>query len=166
MRRACLLALISYLSLLQVPAATAAFPERPIRLIVATPAGGSLDVVARILAERLRASLGQAVVVENRSGGAGNVGAQSVAAADPDGYTILMSTSVIAINPWITQAGFDPLKDLSPITRVALSPYVLVVRPTLPVKSLDEFIAFAKAQPGKLTCSTYGVRRRTSRWNS
>jgi tripartite-type tricarboxylate transporter receptor subunit TctC len=157
MRRACLLALISYLSLLQVPAATAAFPERPIRLIVATPAGGSLDVVARILAERLRVSLGQAVVVENRSGGAGNVGAQSVAAADPDGYTILMSTSVIAINPWITQAGFDPLKDLSPITRVALSPYVLVVRPTLPVKSLDEFIAFAKAQPGKLTCSTYGV---------
>jgi tripartite-type tricarboxylate transporter receptor subunit TctC len=157
MQRACLLALIACLSLLQLPAAMAAYPERPIRLIVATPAGGSLDVVARILAERLRVNLGQSVVVENRSGGAGNVGAQSVAIADPDGYTLLMSTSVIAINPWMTQAGFDPLKDLVAVTRVALSPYVLIVRPTLPVKSLDEFIAFAKSQPGKLTCSTYGV---------
>lgn len=157
MRRAFLLALVLVLGLAQTPAATAAFPERPIRLIVATPAGGSLDVVARILAERLRVKLGQPVVVENRPGGAGNVAAQSIAAADPDGYTLLMSTSVIAINPWLSQAGFDPVKDLVAITRVALSPYVLIVRPSLPVKSLDEFIAFAKAQPGKLTCSTYGV---------
>jgi tripartite-type tricarboxylate transporter receptor subunit TctC len=157
MKRAFLLVVVSFLGLLDAGAAIAGYPERPIRLIVATPAGGSLDVVARILAEKLRVSLGQSVVVENRSGGSGNVGAQSVVTADPDGYTILMSTSVIAINPWMTQAGFDPLKDLTPVTRVALSPYVLVVRPTLPVKSLDEFIAYAKSQPGKLTCSTYGV---------
>jgi tripartite-type tricarboxylate transporter receptor subunit TctC len=114
-------------------------------------------VVARILAEKLRVNTGQSVVVENRAGGAGNIAAQSVTAAAADGYTALMTTSAITINPWMTPTGFDPVKDLQAITRVALSPYVLIVRSSLPVNSLDDFVALAKSQPGKLTCSTYGV---------
>ena len=157
MSRALLLAVISLVTFSQMQHARAGFPERSIRLIVAFNAGGSIDVVARILAERLRVSFGQPVVVENRAGAAGNIGAQSVASAAPDGYTILMTTSAIAINPWMTPTTLNPAKDLVAVTRVAVSPYVLVVRPTLPVKSLEELIALAKAEPGKLTCSTYGV---------
>ena len=152
-----LAALIALLAWLPLQAARAEFPDRPIRLIVATPPGGSLDVVARILAEKLRVSVGQPIVVENRAGAAGNIAAQSVASAAPDGYTVLMTTSAIAISPWMSPTSFDAPKDLMAVTRIALSPYVLVVRPTLPVKSLDEFVALAKAEPGKLTCSTYGV---------
>jgi len=148
---------MSLLGALPMQTANAAFPERPIRLIVAFAPGGSIDVVARILAERLRVSLGQPIVVENRAGAAGNIGAQSVASAAPDGYTILMTTSAITINPWMSPTSLDPAKDLIAVTRIALSPYVLVVRPTLPVTTLEEFVALAKAEPGKLTCSTYGV---------
>lgn len=155
--RALALAVISLLGLSPVQTATAAFPERPIRLIVAFGPGGSIDVVARILAEKMRASLGQPIVVENRPGAAGNIGAQSVASSAPDGYTVLMTTSAIAISPWMSPTSLDPAKDLVAVTRIALSPYVLVVRPSLPVKSLEEFVALAKAEPGKLTCSTYGV---------
>jgi tripartite-type tricarboxylate transporter receptor subunit TctC len=157
MRRVLVLAVISLLGMLPMQIANAAFPERPIRLIVAFAPGGSIDVVARILAERLRVSLGQPIVVENRAGAAGNIGAQSVASAAPDGYTVLMTTSAIAINPWMSPTSLDPARDLIAVTRIALSPYVLVVRPTLPVNTLEEFVALAKAEPGKLTCSTYGV---------
>ena len=157
MVRTLVVVLISLLGILPVQNGNAAFPERSIRLIVAFPPGGSIDVVARILAEKLRVSMGQPIVVENRAGAAGNIGAQSVASAAPDGYTVLMTTSAIAINPWMSPTSLDPTRDLLAVTRVALSPYVLVVRPTLPVKSLEEFVALAKAEPGKLTCSTYGV---------
>ncbi|MDI1266525.1 MAG: tripartite tricarboxylate transporter substrate binding protein [bacterium] len=157
MVRALVLAIVSLLAILPVQNGYAAFPERSIRLVVAFPPGGSIDVVARILAEKLRAGLGQTIVVENRAGAAGNIGAQSVASAAPDGYTVLMTTSAIAISPWMSPTSLDPGKDLVAVTRIALSPYVLVVRPSLPVKTLDEFIALAKAEPGKLTCSTYGV---------
>jgi tripartite-type tricarboxylate transporter receptor subunit TctC len=157
MRRALVVAAISLLAMLPMQIANAGFPERSIRLIVAFPPGGSIDVVARILAEKLRVSFGQPIVVENRAGAAGNIGAQSVASAAPDGYTVLMTTSAIAINPWMSPTSLDPAKDLIAVTRIALSPYVLVVRPTLPVNTLEEFVALAKAEPGKLTCSTYGV---------
>jgi tripartite-type tricarboxylate transporter receptor subunit TctC len=157
MRRVFVAALIALLGVLPTQTAKAAFPERPIRLIVAFAPGGSIDVVARLLAERLRASLGQPIVVENRAGAAGNIGAQSVASAAPDGYTILMTTSAITISPWMSPTSLDPAKDLIAVTRIALSPYVLVVRPSLPVNTLEEFVALAKAEPGKLTCSTYGV---------
>jgi len=157
MRRVLVLALISLLGALPAQIANASFPERSIRLIVAFPPGGSIDVVARILAERLRASFGQPIVVENRAGAAGNIAAQSVASAAPDGYTVLMTTSAITINPWISPTSLDPAKDLIAVSRIALSPYVLVVRSSLPVNTLEEFVALAKAEPGKLTCSTYGV---------
>ncbi|MCP4620892.1 MAG: tripartite tricarboxylate transporter substrate binding protein [Bradyrhizobium sp.] len=157
MRRWLVLAVISFAVAATAQMAVAAYPDRPIRMIVAFPPGGSIDVVARILAERLRLVAGQPIVVENRAGAAGNIAAQSVAAAAPDGYTALMTTSAIAINPWMSSGSLDPVKDLSAVTRVAISPYVLVVRPTLPVKSLEDFVALAKSQPGKLTCSTYGL---------
>jgi len=157
MHRRLVLAAIALVVALSAQAAIAAYPERPIRLIVAFPPGGSIDVVARILAERLRINVGQPIVVENRPGASGNIAAQSVAAAAPDGYTALMTTSAITINPWMSSTKLDPVKDLSTVTRVAISPYVLVVRASLPVKSLEDFVALAKSQPGKLTCSTYGV---------
>ena len=157
MRRYLCIVALSLFCLVQIGPARAAYPDRSIRLVVAFPAGGSIDVVARILAERLRGSIGQPIVVENRSGAAGNTAAQSVASAAPDGYTVLMTTSALVINPWLSPSPLDPMKDLKTVTRVALSPYVLIVRPTLPVHTLDEFVAYAKAEPGKLTCSTYGV---------
>jgi tripartite-type tricarboxylate transporter receptor subunit TctC len=157
MHRRLVLAVISFVVALSAQAAIAAYPERPIRLIVAFPPGGSIDVVARILAERLRTNVGQPIVVENRPGASGNIAAQSVAAAAPNGYTALMTTSAITINPWMSSTNLDPVRDLSTVTRVAISPYALVVRASLPVKSLEDFIALAKSQPGKLTCSTYGV---------
>jgi tripartite-type tricarboxylate transporter receptor subunit TctC len=157
MVRALVVVMMSFFGLLPIEAAQAGFPERPIRVIVAFPPGGSIDVVARILAEKLRVSIGQPIVVENRAGAAGNIAAQSVASSAPDGYTVLMTTSAIAISPWMSPTSLDAARDLIAVTRIALSPYVLVVRPSLPAKSLDEFVALAKAEPGKLTCSTYGV---------
>jgi tripartite-type tricarboxylate transporter receptor subunit TctC len=157
MKRALLLATAALTVCLSLSATFATYPDKAIRLVVAFPPGGSLDVVARILAEKLRVNIGQSVVVENRAGGAGNIAAQSVTAAAADGYTALMTTSAITINPWMTPTGFDPVKDLQAVTRVALSPYVLIVRSNLPVNSLDDFVTLAKSQPGKLTCSTYGV---------
>lgn len=133
------------------------FPDKPVRLVVALPAGGSVDVVARILAERLRDSLGQPVVVENRPGASGNIAAQMVATSDPDGYTVLFTTSVITSSPWMSPSNFDPPKDLVAVTRVALSPYVLIVRSESSIATLDDFVSRAKADPGKFSCSTYGV---------
>ncbi|MDB5619903.1 tripartite tricarboxylate transporter substrate binding protein [Tardiphaga sp.] len=157
MRRYLCAAVLSLSCLVVTGAARAAYPERPIRWVVATPPGGSLDVVARILAEKLRTSLQQTIVVENRAGAAGSIAAQSVASSAPDGYTVLMTTTAMVINAWMSPTSLDPIKDLQAVTRVALSPYVLVVGPSLPVTNLDEFIAYAKKEPGKLTCSTYGV---------
>jgi tripartite-type tricarboxylate transporter receptor subunit TctC len=157
MRKHLLAITMSLLSFTIADTSRAAYPERPIRFVVAFPPGGSIDVVARILAEKLRVSMGQAIVVENRPGAAGNISAQSVASAAPDGYTILMTTSALIINPWMSPTPLDPIKDLKAVTRVANSPYVLVVRPGLNINSLDDFIAYAKKEPGKLTCSTYGV---------
>lgn len=156
-RRYCAPVAVSLLCLAVFGPAGAAYPERPIRWVVATPPGGSLDVVSRILAEKLRANLQQPVVVENRPGAAGNIAAQSVASSPPDGYTILMTTTALVINAWMSPSNFEPMKELKAVTRVALSPYVLVVRPALPVSNLDEFIAYAKKDSADLTCSTYGV---------
>ncbi|WP_211909598.1 Bug family tripartite tricarboxylate transporter substrate binding protein [Tardiphaga alba] len=148
---------ICFVSLLLPGMAWANYPERPIKLIVGFPPGGSIDVVARILAEKLRPVFNQPIVVENRPGASGTIAAQSTASAEADGHTILMTTSALIINPWISPSPFDPMKDLKAVTRVAMSPYVLVVSPKLPIHSFDEYVAYAKQNPGKLTCSTYGV---------
>lgn len=157
MHRLLILVTLTIVGLTTAQDARASFPDRFVKLMVAFPAGGSLDIVARILAERMKAGLGQPVVVENKIGASGNIAAQSVVSADADGYTVLMSTSVLAINPWLAPTRFDPVKDLVAVTRPASAAYVLVVRASFPAKTLAEFVALAKAQPGKLTCSTYGV---------
>lgn len=154
----CRVVVVLLLSIILSPAkAQAEFPDKPVRLVVALPAGGSVDVVARILADRLRESLAQPVVVENKPGASGNIGAQMVATSEPNGYTVLFTTSVIASSPWMSPSNFDPPNDLVAVTRVALSPYVLIVRSESPIVTLDDFVSRAKADPGKFSCSTYGV---------
>ena len=140
-------------------ASAQAFPDRPIRLVVATPAGGPPDILARLLSDRMAAALGQAVVVENRPGGAGGtISAKSVAADEPDGHTLFMgSTSTLLIAPLINKnAGYNA-GTFAPVARVADSTEVLAVHPSVAVNSVAELVALAKSQPGKLNYGSAGV---------
>jgi tripartite-type tricarboxylate transporter receptor subunit TctC len=141
------------------PAAAQNYPNRPIRLIVPYPAGGPTDVVARIVANGLSAKLRQSVVVENRPGGAaGTVGGRIVVSADPDGYTLLVSqVGSLTIAPSLYKLDYDTLRDLAPIAIVAVSPEILTVNPAVPANSLAEFVAYAKANPGKLNFGSPGT---------
>ena len=133
------------------------FPARPIRVVVPFPPGGGADVTMRIMADPLRAQLGQPLVIENRGGASTIIGTDLVAKAKPDGYTILIATTTFAINPSLhATLPYDPVKDLAPITLAALTPYVLVVHPSLPVRSVKDLIALAKAKPGQLTYASVG----------
>jgi tripartite-type tricarboxylate transporter receptor subunit TctC len=137
--------------------AGAAFPDRPIRFVVSFPPGGAADGVARVLAEGLSARLGVPVVVENQGGAAGMIAASTVARAAPDGYTMLVSaTAVFAMVPNLRRLDFDPLRDLLPVARIGESLRALAVSPKLPVKTLAEFVAYAKANPGKLNYGSSG----------
>ena len=142
-----------------LPAAQAqGFPARPIKLVVPFPAGGSTDMVARLLAERMGPLLGQPVLVDNRGGGGGTLGAEAVAKAAPDGHTLLMATvSTHGASPAVyKKLPYDPVKDFQPITNVMSVPSVLVVHPKVPARTLKEFMALAKASPGKLTFASPG----------
>lgn len=133
------------------------YPARPIRLVVPFAVGGTSDIVARILAPKLWEALGQPVVVDNRPGAGSNIGAEIVAKATPDGYTLLMGTPALASNPALYgKLNYDPVRDLSPITLVTEIPIILVVHPALPAKSVKEVIALAKSQPGKLNFGSSG----------
>jgi tripartite-type tricarboxylate transporter receptor subunit TctC len=140
----------------QTPAAN--WPERPIRLIVPFPAGSSTDTVARILGQKLGTRLGQQVVVENRVGASGNVGADAVAKAAPDGYTMGIATaSTHTVAPSLSpNLPYDPIKDFQPVGLIGAAPYVLVVYPGLPAKNLKELIALAKAKPATLNYGSAG----------
>ena len=141
-------------------AATAAdYPARAITLIVPFPPGGGVDAMARILAEKLSAALRQQVVVENRGGGGGNIGTRAVARAEPDGYTLMLGhTGTISINPALyANAGYDPRRDFAPIGLVAAMPVALLAHPSFPAKSIAEFIALARQDPGKLNLGTSAV---------
>ena len=135
-----------------------AYPNRPIRFIVPLPAGGGADIVARIISERLTKSLGQQVLVDNRPGGGTVIGADLAAKAPPDGYTLLLGTATThAINAsLVRKLPYDPIKDFSPITLVAVLPQIIVSHPSLPVASLKEFIALARKRPGEIFFASTG----------
>ncbi|MDQ6629185.1 MAG: tripartite tricarboxylate transporter substrate binding protein [Pseudomonadota bacterium] len=141
------------------PVEAQAWPSKPIHLIVAYPAGGGLDLVARTVAQRLSEGLGQQVVVENRSGASGSIGADYVARAAADGYTLLMaSPAEVVVGPAAGQkVPYNPESDLLPVALAGETPLVIVVNPAVPAKNLAEFIAYAKASPGKLSYGTPGT---------
>ena len=140
-------------------AQTAGYPNRPIRMIAPSSAGGPVDVIARALSVSLGDMLGQQIVVDNRAGAAGLIGAEIVAKSAPDGYTLLMGFSgPLAIVPHLVKSvPYDTNRDFTPITLAASAPYVLLVHPSLPVKSVKELIDFAKSQPGKLNFASGGT---------
>jgi tripartite-type tricarboxylate transporter receptor subunit TctC len=155
-RRDALLAAASWLAAGSARAET--YPTRPVELIVPFAAGGGSDLLARLLAEGLARRLGQPFVVINRPGANTNIGMLSVARARPEGHTLLIASVGLAANPSLyTKLNFDPLADLAPITLLANSPTLLVVPPALPVASLAEFTAYAKAHPGALNYGSYGA---------
>jgi tripartite-type tricarboxylate transporter receptor subunit TctC len=135
-----------------------AWPAHPVKVIVGYPPGGSTDIAGRLFAERIGRKLGQQFVVENRAGASGTVGAQSVVRAEPDGYTRLLAASPeVSIAPITMKAlPYDPVRDLQPVTLVGQIPFFLVVNPSVPARTLAEFIAYAKANPGKLNYSSFG----------
>ena len=138
--------------------AQAEYPERIVRVVVPVAAGGGVDVMARLLSQKLSERLGQQFVVENRPGAAGVIGSKAVIGAAPDGYTLLYTPSSLSLSVAVNKTPpYNVAKDFTPIINVAISPYALVVHPSLPAKTLAEFIAYAKANPKKLSYSSAGV---------
>jgi len=134
------------------------YPTRPIRVIVAYPPGGSTDIIARMIAQKLTERFGQTVLVDNRGGAAGMIGAEIVARAAPDGHTIMLADSPFVVNPSIfAKVPYDPIRDFTPITLVGASAMMLVVTASLPAQNLAELLKLAKAQPGKLTIGSAGI---------
>jgi len=157
MRSAGLLA--AALAIFVTAAHAQSYPAKPVRMIVPYAAGGPLDDAARIVGQRLTEIWGQAVVVDNRGGAGGSIGADVVAKSAPDGYTLLLGNAgPMTINPSLQKAlPYDPQRDLAPITLVSASPMVLVVHPSLPVKSVPDLVRFAKTRPGKLNYASAGI---------
>src|SRR3984885_676047 len=135
------------------------YPDRPVKVIVPTPPGGPVDVIARIAANSLQTTLGKAFVVENRAGAGNTIGSKDAAEASPDGYTLLYSSaSGLVIAPLLhPDAGYDPIKSFDPIALVGESSNILVVNPSVPAKTVQELVAYAKANPGKVNFSSGGI---------
>lgn len=152
-------ALLFALSGSAVPVAAQSFPAKPVRIVVPYPPGGPLDEVARALALKLSPVWGQQVLVDNRSGAGGSIGADVAAKSPPDGYTMVLANSgPITINVSLRRdLPYDPQKDLAPVTQIISGPMVLVVHPSLPVKSVKDLIALARAHPGKLNYASAGI---------
>ena len=156
--RLTLFALLSFLFAATAANGASDYPNKPIRFVVPFPPGSTLDTVGRIMGQKLAERLGQPVVIDNRPGAGGNVGYEFVAKAKPDGYTIVINSAGLAISPSLyKKLNFDPIKDLAPISLVAQIPIMVLVRPSLPVKSLKELVDYAKTNPGKLSFGTGGV---------
>lgn len=154
--------MLAVAALLSAPriAAAQAFPSRPLRIVVPFPPGGAVDITGRLLAERLQPLLGQNVVVDNRGGAGGNIGADAVAKAEPDGHTILLGTvTILAANKFLYRRSmpFDPIRDLAPVTRVSTGTVLLVVNAQRPWRSFAELLAAAKAAPGRITMGSSGT---------
>ncbi len=149
------LAALAAPAVLRTETAFAAYPDRPIRIVVANTPGGPSDIMARFMAAAMQEPIGGSVVVENKGGGGGNIGMGYVARADADGYTVLLSTSAFAVNPGLYNTPvYDPLKDFVAVCELAVSPHVFAVKPDLGVATMKEFVALAKANPEKFNVST------------
>jgi tripartite-type tricarboxylate transporter receptor subunit TctC len=133
------------------------YPQRPVRIIVNVTAGGGVDALARIAAQHYNQVWGQPFVVDNRTGGGGSIGVETVAKAAPDGYTLLVTSSSVVTNAAIRPQGYDPVRDLQPITRLTSNPYIIVVTPSLPVATMKELVALAKTKPGGLSFASAGT---------
>ena len=151
--------LICTAACMPLPLAAQTFPTKPIRFLVGFAPGGSTDIVARLLAQKMTDSMGQQVVVENRPGAGSNIAAEALAKAPPDGYTILAcTTGLFAIQPFLyKKLPYDPEKDLLPVTQTGSLPYIIVVHPSLPVKGVRDFVALAKRRPGELNYASSGI---------
>jgi tripartite-type tricarboxylate transporter receptor subunit TctC len=142
-------------AILRVGSALAAYPDRPVKIVVANTPGGPSDIMARFMAAAMQEAMGGSVIVENKGGGGGNIGMGSVARADADGYTILLSTSAYSVNPGLYEnPPYDPFKDFVAICELAVSPHVFAVKPDLGVNTMKEFVALAKKDPDKFNVST------------
>jgi tripartite-type tricarboxylate transporter receptor subunit TctC len=152
------ISLIAWLSLAGAPRAQD-YPTRPIRMVIAFPAGGPTDFVGRVIAEKLKTLLGQSIVVDNRPGANGAIGADYVAKSEPDGYTLFLTTvGAVAITPSLrSNLGYDSLRDFAPITRVVQNTTILVVKPDMPVNSAKELAALAKAKPETISIASTGI---------
>jgi tripartite-type tricarboxylate transporter receptor subunit TctC len=138
-------------------AAQSDYPNRPIRLIIPFPPGGSNDVVGRVIAQHLGDELGKQVIVDNRGGAGGVIGTEQASHAPPDGYTLLVISLAHAVNPWLYKLPYDPIKAFTPIGIMAKGPNILTVNPNVPIHSVKELIAVAKAKPGDLQYASAGV---------
>ena len=139
-------------------AAAQAFPDRPVRIVVPLPPGGSPDTIARVLSQNLQGLWSQPVIVENRTGGSQNIGADAVAKSSPDGYTWFLSPdNVFTVNPHLGKQSFDPFTDLAPVTLLARIQFLLVVNPDVPAKSVPELVAYARANPNALNFGSSGT---------
>jgi tripartite-type tricarboxylate transporter receptor subunit TctC len=135
-----------------------AYPVKPIRMIVPFPAGASSDVVGRLLAQKMAEQIGEQVIADNRAGVGGNLGIAVAAKSPPDGYTIVIVTSSIAVSPWLyANPGYDAIKDLAPVARLTSIPNVLLVHPSVPAKTLRQFVNLARTRPGKLNYGSGGA---------
>jgi tripartite-type tricarboxylate transporter receptor subunit TctC len=150
---------VASLSVLPRIAAADAYPSRPLRWIVPFPAGGSTDLIARLMGEWLAARLGQPVIIENKPGGGTNIAVQAAVNAPADGYTLLFAVATNVINPSLYKSlPFDFQRDITPVAGLAELPLVLDVNPDVPAKTVAEFIAYAKSNPGKINFASFGVR--------
>ena len=162
MRLTCLAvaAVVSFIAVLgsRHPASAQSYPDRSVRVVIAFAAGGTIDTLGRIVAQKLGEAWGQSVLVENRPGAGGNIGAQAAAQSAPDGYTLHLGAQTLAVNVTLAPiAGFDPVKDLVPIMWVATAQDVLMVPPNSPFRSVKDLIDYAKAHPGELNYASLGI---------
>ena len=154
---AALLALLAGSSAAQPAPATAAYPARLIRLVVPFSAGSGVDVLARVIADKLAERLKQPVIVDNKTGAAGVIGFEYAAKSPPDGYTLLVSVNTLVINPALRKVSYDPVKDFAPVMQLASGGFVLAVHPSVKANTVSELVALTRANPGKLNYSSAGV---------
>lgn len=149
--------LVTACALFGVAVAQAAFPDRAITIVVPFAAGSAADANVRVIADKLKGTLGVPVVIDNKPGANGLIGTKAAVGARPDGYTLLYHSTSIVINPWLMADAPNPARTLVPLAQVASTPYVIAVRAALGIKTLAEFVAYARSRPGAMACSTYGI---------